>query len=114
MAPVPVSLSSHLRFAKIPPYTAVDVDCFAALRRHPLTCKAEDRVDLLPPVIFYNCALGLIFFRKDDRGFEARINQAVFPALQGGPHEHQIAGTRQIRKGVRRRPFSVAPAEPGY
>lgn len=35
---------------------------------------------------------GLIFFRKDDRGFEAKINQAVFPALQGGPHEHQIAG----------------------
>lgn len=42
----------------------------------------------------FDFATGLIFFRKDDRGFEARINQAVFPALQGGPHEHQIAGTR--------------------
>jgi glycine hydroxymethyltransferase len=35
---------------------------------------------------------GMIFFRKDERGFEHKINQAVFPALQGGPHEHQIAG----------------------
>jgi glycine hydroxymethyltransferase len=35
---------------------------------------------------------GMIFFRKDERNFESRINQAVFPALQGGPHEHQIAG----------------------
>lgn len=35
---------------------------------------------------------GLIFFRRDERDFESRINQAVFPALQGGPHEHQIAG----------------------
>jgi len=35
---------------------------------------------------------GLIFFRKDARGFEQKINQAVFPSLQGGPHENAIAG----------------------
>mmetsp|Transcript_40702 Transcript_40702/g.79647 ORF Transcript_40702/g.79647 Transcript_40702/m.79647 type:complete len:472 (-) Transcript_40702:231-1646(-) len=35
---------------------------------------------------------GMIFYRKDARGFEQKINNAVFPALQGGPHEHQIAG----------------------
>ena len=26
---------------------------------------------------------GLIFYRKDERGFESKINSAVFPGLQG-------------------------------
>jgi glycine hydroxymethyltransferase len=43
---------------------------------------------------------GMIFFRKDERGFENKINQAVFPALQGGPHEHQIAGVATQLKEV--------------
>jgi len=43
---------------------------------------------------------GMIFYKKDDRNFGARINQAVFPALQGGPHEHQIAGVATQLKEV--------------
>merc|ERR550539_2286133 len=43
---------------------------------------------------------GLIFFKKDGRGFEDKINNAVFPALQGGPHEHQIAGVAVQLKEV--------------
>lgn len=43
---------------------------------------------------------GMIFFRKDSRGFEKAINMAVFPALQGGPHEHQIAGVATQLKEV--------------
>lgn len=46
---------------------------------------------------------GLIFFRrgvkaKDKQGkdimydLEQRVNQAVFPSLQGGPHNHAIGG----------------------
>lgn len=43
---------------------------------------------------------GMIFYKKDDRKFESKINQAVFPALQGGPHEHQIAGIATQLKEV--------------
>ena len=43
---------------------------------------------------------GMIFFRKDDRGFEKKINDAVFPGLQGGPHDHQIAGIATQLKEV--------------
>jgi glycine hydroxymethyltransferase len=50
---------------------------------------------------------GIIFFRKDERGFENKINQAVFPALQGGPHEHQIAGVATQLKEVATPEFKI-------
>lgn len=52
---------------------------------------------------------GVIFFRKGLRNIgkngekimwdlEARVNQAVFPTLQGGPHNHQVAGIATAMK----------------
>eukprot|EP01062_Namystynia_karyoxenos_P053842 TRINITY_DN43848_c0_g3_i1.p1 TRINITY_DN43848_c0_g3~~TRINITY_DN43848_c0_g3_i1.p1 ORF type:complete len:492 (+),score=223.43 TRINITY_DN43848_c0_g3_i1:89-1477(+) len=49
---------------------------------------------------------GMIFFRKKARaggaptGFTEKINMAVFPGLQGGPHEHQIAAIATQMKDV--------------
>ncbi|MFA6404913.1 MAG: serine hydroxymethyltransferase [Candidatus Paceibacterota bacterium] len=34
----------------------------------------------------------LIFVRKDERELDKKIDKAVFPGLQGGPHINQIAG----------------------
>ena len=44
---------------------------------------------------------GMIFVKKDDRGFPAKIDFSVFPMLQGGPHEHQIAALAcQLREAA--------------
>eukprot|EP01035_Chromulina_nebulosa_P017042 gene17042-22551_t len=50
---------------------------------------------------------GLIFFKKDARNFETKINAAVFPGLQGGPHVHQIAGVATQLKEVLTEEFKL-------
>lgn len=61
---------------------------------------------------------GMIFFRRGARkcpktgkdipyDLETRINQAVFPSLQGGPHNHAIAGVavalRQVQQSTQKK-----------
>ena len=63
-----------------------------------------------PDLIFFFRA-GMIFYRKGVKGvnkagkelkydFEQKINFAVFPALQGGPHQHQIGALAVALKQV--------------
>lgn len=44
----------------------------------------------------------MIFYRKD---LESAINQAVFPGLQGGPHNHTIAGLAVALKAATKPEF---------
>jgi glycine hydroxymethyltransferase len=49
---------------------------------------------------------GLIFFRKDkDSTIESRVNNAVFPACQGGPHNNTIAGIAVALKSAQEDSF---------
>lgn len=68
----------------------------------------------LPPVYYFGSSFraGLIFYRKGVRlvnkkgkevlyDLEDKVNFAVFPSLQGGPHNHAIAGVAVALKQVR-------------
>ena len=62
---------------------------------------------------------GVIFYRKGVKGvnkktgadimydYDKRINNAVFPALQGGPHQHQIAAIAVAMRQVTINFYSV-------
>ena len=40
----------------------------------------------------------IIFARKDERGFDKKIDKAIIPGLQGGPHENAIAAVAVVLK----------------
>merc|ERR1719239_1134098 len=52
---------------------------------------------------------GIIFFRKNNKGVdvETKINLAVFPGLQGGPHNHAIAGIAVAMKQAKSEEFKT-------
>lgn len=53
----------------------------------------------------------LIFVRKDSRNFDKKIDKAVFPGLQGGPHENQIAGVAVALKEAQAPTFKKYAAQ---
>lgn len=69
------------------------------------------------------CRAGIIFYRKGVRSvdpktgketlynLESLINQAVFPGLQGGPHNHAIAGIAVALKQARTPEFRAYQAQ---
>lgn len=43
---------------------------------------------------------GIILSKKDERALHERVDFAVFPQMQGGPHNHRIASTAATMKYV--------------
>ncbi len=48
----------------------------------------------------------MIFVRRDDRELDKKIDKAVFPGLQGGPHMNQIAGVAVALKEAKTKKFA--------
>jgi len=85
-----------------------------------LVCGIKKQLTILSHFTFFSltrllmCAVraGMIFYRRGVKevdkktgaevmyDYESRINGAVFPGLQGGPHENQIAAVAVALKQV--------------
>jgi glycine hydroxymethyltransferase len=49
----------------------------------------------------------IIFTRKDERDLDKKVNKAVFPGIQGGPHLNQIAATAVALKEAKTATFKT-------
>lgn len=94
---------------KVGAYFMVDMSHYSGLvatKEHNNPFEYADIVTTTTHKSLRGPRAGMIFFRKEVvRGkekvnVEDRINQAVFPMLQGGPHEHQIAAIATQLKEV--------------
>merc|ERR1712232_827634 len=67
---------------------------FVATKQHPSPFDHCDVVTTTTHKSLRGPRSGMIFFKYSDKipDIKERIDMAVFPALQGGPHNHQIGG----------------------
>jgi glycine hydroxymethyltransferase len=75
-------------------YLMVDMSHIAGLIAggvHPSPFKYADVVTTTVHKTLRGPRTAIIFTKKDDRGLVAKIDKAVFPGMQGGPHVNQIA-----------------------
>ena len=84
---------------------------FKPFQLHPSPFEYSDVVTTTTHKTLRGPRAGLIFYRKGVKGvnkqgkeikydYETKINQAVFPGLQGGPHNNVIAGVAVALKQV--------------
>jgi len=72
----------------------VDMSHFAGLVAGGVYPSPFDYADIVTTTVHKTLRgprAALIFSRKDERGLSAKIDKAVFPGLQGGPHNNVIA-----------------------
>ncbi|MCX6738695.1 MAG: serine hydroxymethyltransferase [Candidatus Parcubacteria bacterium] len=73
----------------------VDMSHFAGLvagGEYPSPFKYADVVTTTTHKTLRGPRAALIFSKRDERGFSEKIDKAIFPGLQGGPHMNAIAG----------------------
>ncbi len=76
-------------------YLMVDMSHISGLvagKAHPSPFPYADVVTTTTHKTLRGPRGALIFSRIDEREIPAKIDKAVFPGMQGGPHEHTIAG----------------------
>merc|ERR1712224_692984 len=73
-----------------------------ATKQHPSPFAHCDVVTTTTHKSLRGPRAGMIFFKYSDKipDIKERIDMAVFPALQGGPHNHQIGGLAAQLKEV--------------
>ena len=76
-------------------YLMVDMSHIAGLvagKAYPSPFPYADVVTTTTHKTLRGPRAAMIFVRKDERGLDKKIDKAVFPGIQGGPHINQIAG----------------------